>query len=267
MIYKMSYKQPSYGTIFKYLLYTDLLILKEVVVDKMINLAIWATATTAVMGHIMAAFGLANFGPFQLAGVVASAGLFEVFPSVMNLANDFAGDRTIDYQLTLPIPAWLVLLKIICYNAINSMILTIMVIPIGKLVLWNQFDLTGISIFKIICMIVVLSIFYATLTLWLAGKVTNLAKIGNVWMRFIFPFWFLGGFQFSWDALHKVFPTLAYFNLFNPMTYAMEGSRAALLGQNGYFNFWLCICALLVVTMLCFYNSYHALKRHLDFVG
>lgn len=263
----MNYRQPSYATTFKYLLYTDLNVLKEVIFDKILNLAIWATATIVVMGHIMKAQGLVNFGPFQLASVVASAGLFEVFPSVMNLANDFSGDRTIDYQLILPIPAWLVLLKIICYNAINCFILTIMVIPIGKLILWNQFALSEISFFKTLCMIIVLSIFYATVTLWLTSKVKNLAKIGNVWMRFIFPFWFLGGFQFSWNALHEVFPRLAYVNLLNPMNYAMEGSRAALLGQEGYFNFWLCIGILVIVTLLCFANSYYALKKQLDFVG
>ncbi len=256
-----------YIKIFWQLLQEELVIYKSNFLDKIINLSIWVSCTAGIFGYIMPAFGLsANFGSFQLAGLIASAGLFEVFPSVMVLVKDFDGDRVIDYHLTLPIPSWMILLKKLVYYAINCFSLCLGVIPIGKLVLWHQFDLSKIAIFPFLTMAVLISVFYGALTLWLASKVVNITKIGNVWMRFIFPLWFLGGFQFSWKVLHSIFPSFAYANLLNPLTYVMEGMRATLLGQEGYLNVWYCMAALVLFIVLCWWQASTRLKARLDFV-
>lgn len=256
-----------YADIFKQLLAEELLIYKSNFVDKIINLGIWVSATAAIFGYVMPSFGLEeSFGSFQLAGNIASAGLFEVFPSVMVFVNDIEGNRMINYHLTLPIPSWIILLKKLTYYSINCLSLCLGVIPIGKLVLWNQFDLTKISIIPFLFMAILTSIFYGSLTLWLASKVANMTKISNVWMRFIFPMWFLGGFQFSWEVLFEVSPALAYLNLLNPMTYVMEGMRASLLGQEGFISVWICIAALSVFVLLCWWRALTKLKQRLDFV-
>jgi len=256
-----------YAYVFKQLLIEELIIFRETFADKIIDLGIWVSCTAGIFGYIMPAFGLsADYGSFQLAGLIASAGLFEVFPSIMMLVSDIEGDRVISYQLTLPVPSWLILMKKIAYYAINGLSLAICVTPIGKLVLWNQFSLTNISIIPFLLMVIVTSIFYGTLILWLASKVKSMSKIGNIWMRFIFPMWFLGGFQFSWSVLYKVCPPLAYLNLLNPMTYVMEGMRAALLGQQEFLSVWLCILALIVFSMLSGWRATVKLKQRLDFV-
>ena len=256
-----------YLSIFKQLLVEELVIFRETFGDKIINLSIWVSITAGIFGYIMPAFGLAaDYGSFQLAGLIASAGLFEIFPSVMMLVSDIEGDRVISYQLTLPLPSWLILIKKITYYALNALSLSLCVMPIGKLVLWNQFDLTQIRIIPFLLMVITSSIFYGTLTLWLASKVQNMSKIGNVWMRFIFPIWFLGGFQFSWGVLYKMYPIFAYINLLNPMTYVMEGMRAALLGQQEFLSVWLCILALIIFSILSGWRATIKLKQRLDFV-
>lgn len=256
-----------YWTIFKQLVAEELVVFKEVFFDKIVNLAIWVSIVAGIFGYIMPEFGLAaDYGSFQLASLIASAGLFEIFPSVMTLLSDIEGDRVISYQLTLPLPSWMILMKKATYYAINSLTLAICVTPIGKLVLWNQFDVTKIRIIPFILMLIVVSIFYGTFTLWLTARAKNMAAIGNVWMRFLFPMWFLGGFQFSWAVLYKISPTLAYINLINPMTYVMEGTRAALLGQQEFISVWICILALGIFSILSGWYATIKLKQRLDFV-
>ena len=257
-----------YFNVFKHLLLTDFSIFMQVFKDKFINLFIWVGITAAVMGYVMPAFGLAgDYGSFQLAGLLASAGLFEVFPSVMSLVSDFEGDRMISYHLTLPIPSWLVLVKTACFYALSAMILTVCVLPMGKLVLWNQFDLSQINYFRLATIVTVTGSFFGIFTLWITSMVTDVAHIGNVWMRFIFPLWFLGGFQFSWKVLHGLFPWFAYINLANPMIYTMEATRVALLGNEpAYLPFWVCVVAIIGFKVLFATHALVRLKKRLDFV-
>ncbi len=263
----MNMSLTFYCNVFWNMLAEEMIVFRENFVDKIINLSIWVSITAAIFGYIMPAFGLAaDYGSFQLAGLIASAGLFEVFPSVMVLVNDIQGPRVISYNLILPIPSWMVLLKKLCFYAINSISLCLCVSPIGKLVLWNQFDLSKISFVPFMLMVIMISVFYGALALWLASKVQNMTKVSNVWMRFIFPMWFLGGFQFCWAVLHKVSPTFAYLNLLNPMTYVMEGIRASLLGQQGFISVWLCLLALMLFSSLCWWRALVRLKKRLDFV-
>jgi len=265
--YIMSLSYSFYFNVFRQLLAAEFIVFKANFKDKIIDLFIWVGITAAIMGYVMPAFGLAaDYGVFQLAGLVASGGLFEVFPSVMNLVSDFEGDKQIDYQLILPVPSWLIMVKTATFYALNAIILGVSVIPMGKLVLWYQFDLTKINIIQTIAIIIAISIFYGFFTLWLASRLENTLKIGSVWCRVIFPLWFLGGFQFSWMVLHKLFPTFAYVNLINPMTYIMEGIRGALLGQEGYLNVWLCALALAGFSLVFGLDSIRRLKKRLDYV-
>ena len=108
--------------------------------------------------------------------------------------------------------------------------------------------------------------FYACFVIWVSSIVANMAHMGSVWARYIFPMWFMGGFQFSWIALHKALPNVAYINLLNPMMYITEAGRVSMLGQANYINFWLCLLAISAFSVLCFALGIRNLKRRLDFV-
>lgn len=236
--------------------------------DKFIDLTIWISLTTVVTAYILPYFGLtSDFGVFQLGGLIAAAGLFELGNSnVVDLVSDFEGDRVISYNLTLPIPSWLAIVSKAGYYFIVYTILSLLMLPIGKLCLWNQLDLAIVHYPKLILSIFSLSLFYASFALWVASIVPNIAKMGQVWSRFIFPLWFLGGFQFSWMASYKTIPLLAIANLINPMIYITEAVRVTLLGQEGFINFWVCLIAILFFATLCMYMGVIRLKKRLDFV-
>ena len=208
-------QKVSYFTVCKNLIKADLIIFKQMFLDKFIDLSIWVVLTTIVTAYIMPYFGLTvDFGVFQLGGLIAATGLLEMGNSnTVELVSDFEGDRVISFNLTLPIPSWLALVSKAGYYFIIYTILSLLMLPIGKLCLWNQFDLASVHYPKFILAIFALNLFYASFALWMASIVPNINKMGQVWMRFIFPLWFLGGFQFSWMASYKTIPSFAMVNL------------------------------------------------------
>lgn len=253
--------------IFKHLLYAKLVNIRTVLIEKVINISIWAGCTIFVMGYLMQAFGLAkNFGSFQLAGILAVVGLFELYGNTATLVADIEGDRTISYYLTLPTSMATVILSYICYYVIISMAMSLAVLPLGKIILWRQLDLMAVAWAKFFLFMVLINLVWATFAFILASHLSSIDRLGTAWCRVIFPLWFLGGFQISWMATHTVAPALAYVMLFNPVIYATEGIRSAMLGQEGYLPFWLCCLVMagtLVITILW---SFKALKKRLDLV-
>lgn len=256
-----------YFNVFKELIRADLSGTWKNLVDKMINVSIWLTITLLIFSYIMQNFGLQQgYGVFQYGSIVASMGLFEMFPSAVRLLSDFENEKTILYNLTLPIPSWVALLSKVTFYALNSLVLALCVIPVGKLILWNQLDLPQIAWSKLVLLLFFSSFFYGSLTLWLASMIPDMTQIQNIWMRCIFPLWFLGGFQFSWSVLHKTLPVLAFANLMNPIIYITEASRSTVLGQEGFINFWICLVAISTITLLFLLFAMSNLKKRLDFV-
>lgn len=254
-------------TVCKNLILSDLLIFKKEFFDKFINLTIWIVLTIFISGYIMPYFGLPDtFGVFQLGGVIAAIGIYESYSSVAEFVADLQGDRVIDYNLTLPIPSWLAIVSKAGYYFIIYFGLSIVILPICKLTLWNQLDLAQINYLKLLLALILQSIFGACFTIWASSVIGNMLQMGNVWSRFIFPMWFMGGFQFSWKAIYHVLPIVAWITLINPMIYITESVRVALLGQADYLNFWLCLMAITLFSVIFFAMGMSNLKKKLDYV-
>ena len=128
-------QKVSYFTVCKNLIKADLIIFKQMFLDKFIDLSIWVVLTTIVTAYIMPYFGLTvDFGVFQLGGLIAATGLLEMGNSnTVELVSDFEGDRVISFNLTLPIPSWLALVSKAGYYFIIYTILSLLMLPIGKL--------------------------------------------------------------------------------------------------------------------------------------
>lgn len=251
----------------KHLLYADLKIFTENFKDKCADLLIWIISMVLVTYYIMPTFGLSHgYTPFLIASLCASAGLFEMWTSTVAWVSDLTGEQIISYYLTLPIPSWLIFVRSMIVNAINSAILGVLVLPICKILLWNHVNFTSLHLPKFIFFLLLLNTFYGAFSLLLASSVSSMQTIGSLWMRFIYPLWFFGCFQFSWSALYAISPALAYINLLNPMTYVMEGVRNAILGPQGSLPFWICATMLILATALFAIVGIRRMKKQLDFV-
>lgn len=253
--------------VFKELLRTDLKIFKQIINDKIINFLIWVVTSAWVNTYLMSAFGVSqDYATFMIAGFCATAGFFEIYPSVVQWVNDIEGDQIISYYLTLPIPAWLMLARMVVFFALSSGALSLIVLPTCKLLAWNNFDINTFSIIHFSCIFIVMNLFFGAFTLVITSFVKNMSSLSNVWMRFVYPVWFLGGFQYSWQTLYKTSPVLGYIALINPMTYVMEAIRISILGHQGYLPFWLCLLVTVFFTVVCTITGIVRLKKRLDFV-
>jgi ABC-type polysaccharide/polyol phosphate export permease len=249
------------------LLQSDLEIFTQTIGDKLIDLFIWIVTMVLVTNYLMPSFGLTtDYTGFMVASLVVSAGLFEVYGSVTTLISDFEGHDITSYYCTLPMPSYLVFIEKIAYYTINTCAMGILVLPISKLLAWNTLDLSQLHIGKFLLIFMLSNIFYASFTLWTTSRVKGMEQIGSVWMRFVYPLWFLGGFQYSWLVLYKFSPTLAYISLINPMVYVMEAARAAVLGQEGSLPYWACLGMLALFTVLCTWHGLTRLKKRLDYI-
>ncbi|MFA5075148.1 MAG: ABC transporter permease [Candidatus Babeliales bacterium] len=254
--------------IFKQLMFTKFTNLKSTIKDKFINFYIWAASTIFVTGYIMQAFGLSNdFGAFQLGGVLASVGLFELYTNAVTFVSDLEGDRSIDYYLTLPTSVFTVFCSYIIYYAFISSIMGILLLPLAKAILLDRFVLANVAWFKLLFFTILINLVCATATLLLSALIPAMDKFDILWTRFIFPLWYFGGFQYSWFSLNEKVPWLSYIMLINPMTYATEGMRAALLGQEGYLPFWFCCLVLIIMWIFIGIWAFKVLKKRLDFVA
>jgi hypothetical protein len=256
----------SYWPIFYYLLLTDLHVFKKDFFGKVVDTAIWVVISLLVASYILPSLGVpADYGVLTLSGLLASAGLMEVYPNAMSLAADLTGQKIISYELTLPVPSWLVVVKKIIYFALTAASVSMVVLPIGKIMLFEQLDFSQVSWAKLVLIFVLTNAFNGAFALFIGTTVKNIAT-DHTWMRFVFPIWFLGGFQFSWRLLYQVSPLCAYIDLLNPYIHITEGTRAALLGQPGYLSYWFCITGIVFFTLLFTIWGIYRMKKKLDFV-
>ena len=254
----------NHARVFWQLLIRTFVIFKPEFKDKIINCLIWTVISTAVFALIMPSMGLKNFGAFTLMSGAASWGFFSSIKNIATTIGDLDGDKTIFYELTLPIPQWMIFAKIGLSNAIVSYIIALFVMPIGKIILWNGISLEHFSFFKFYFVIFLGCLFYGFFSLLIASITKSLYGLDNIWIRIIFPLWFLGCYQFSWQAMYSISPMLAYINLLNPLTYAMEGARAASLDPAHSLPYWNCIAALSFFTVIAAIIGIHKMKKRLD---
>lgn len=257
----------QYIRVVRQIIAVDLVIFRQGILARGIDLSIWLALTLIVAGYVLPSFGMSqHFGVFQLCGILSSIGLFEVYPNVMNLISDIHGDRIISYYLTLPLPSRLVFAAKVIYWCIASLLLTVLVIPLGVALLWGRIDMHQLQYGKLFVAVLCANIFTACFTLFVVSITPSLQRIGSVWMRLIFPLWFMGGFQFSWYALYQTVPWLAYIDLINPMIYVTESTRVAVMGTGEYMDFWLSIFLVCVFSVASFGVGVWRLSRRLDCV-
>jgi hypothetical protein len=250
----------------KTLLMTDLKAFRPIVLDKVIDMFIWVSLTVIITTYVLPNMGIqANYGLFMVGALISSVSVFETWPSIFNMMHDFEHARITHYYATLPMPTWMVFARLIVYNAIICSFLSALVLPFCLLWMWNTLSLMAINWFKFIPMFVVANVFYGALGPFIASWVKTSVQTEHVWMRLIFPLWYLGGFNFSWDALYMALPWLAYMSFFNPILHATEGYRAALLGTSA-FPFWVSLSYLAAISLVVSWIGVVRLKKRLDFI-
>jgi hypothetical protein len=251
-----------------WLLWRDIRLLRKNMVDTLIDSLIMPTSFIIIGGYIFPYLGMpANYGSFMVVGSLmmmcyGACAWLGASPLIADLEND----RSITYILTLPIPSWIVPIKIATGFACQAMIRNIFTLILGKIILLDRFDLSQLSIPKFALMYVIANLLFGFLATTIAFWVNNSFEFGRFWMRIGSQLVFFSGFQFTWYVFYKSLPTLAYIDLINPLLYAFEGTRAAILGQHSSLNYWVCVgVSLMWIVVLGFVSNY-LFKKKLDCV-
>jgi len=257
----------SYAKIFWQLLKTDLLIYKQNVKDQIIDVLIWVIPLTLVYTYIFPQIGMTkDFGSFYVVGTMVSVAVFNIWNAATVFVADLEGDKAISYPLTLPMPSKLYFIKLAVGYACKTIVTSFLMLPLGKLLLWNKINFANISIFKFILIFLSINLFVGIFAIFAISVPKNIRTLDSILMRIIFPLWFLSGAEFSWQTLYGFSTWLAFLLFFNPFLYLMEGARAAVLGQADYLNFWICLAVIWVGGVLFGLVGIRRLKRNLDFV-
>ena len=250
------------------LLKTDLLIFKTQFANMIIDNCFWISICTLISAYVLPKLGMtSSYGAFFVIGAIGSSAVFQTFGNVSRVVADLDGEKIITYPLTLPLPGWLLMVQKALSFAVQSALIGLVILPIGKLLLMDRLNLSLINPLQFFVIYITLQIFIAGFfTMFFVSITEKMSRILNVWTRVLFPLWFMGGSQFSWQTLHQVSPSFAKICLFNPFIYAFEGLHAATLGQDGYLPFWLCVGMIWLFIIVFAVISIRRMKKRLDFI-
>lgn len=256
----------KYLRIFKDLLVTDFIIMKGNIRASIINTIIWTAAVTVVSTYVLPAIGInKSYGAMMLIASIATCGVFQIFGNAAFFVGDIDGDKTISYQLTLPLPGWLLWTQKALYFAVHSAIISLFILPLGKLLIGNQLVLSGINPLKFIAAFCFTHLLFGCFTLVMIAYTPNMSKIEHVWTRLLFPLWFFGGSQYNWYTLNTINPSLSYVTLANPFVYAFEAIKSASLdGQ--YLPFWVSISVIIIFCAIFIFIGHKKLQHRLDYL-
>jgi ABC-2 type transport system permease protein len=216
--------------------------------------------------YVMPLLGLpVTFGTFLLASSVIGMCFNSAGTDGNDLIADLESNRAISYELSLPTTYWLVCLKIGLGYAIKSFMLNLFILPVAFIVL-PSLQFANFSVMKFTLIFASANILFGFWAVCVALWVKDSLGYGRFWIRWGWLLFVVGGYQFDWATMYRAMPRAALINLANPMVYAYEGMRAALMGGGHSINFWLCLAALWFFIVLFVFADIHLFKKRLDCV-
>jgi hypothetical protein len=198
--------------------------------------------------------------------MVVMMGAYSAWAGSIPIAADLERTQSILYELTLPLPYWMVWIKNGLYLAMKSAVFNIAPFFLGKLILGDQFNISNFSLISFAIIYIIASLFFGMFALWSTVITKSVESHSRLELRLIGPMFFLNGFTASWAAMYAASASLGIFVCFLPWIYAYEGCRAAILGQDGYMPLWRCVLMLTIFTLLIIISSVRLFKKRMDCV-
>lgn len=187
-----------------------------------------------IFGKVLPGSGLAApyFATLMLPGIVALTGMIAAMQGVtLPLVLDLGYAREIDDRLLSPLPVWWVPLEKVLFAAMRGAIASSVIFPLGWWILGNGFSVRTDRIGMLIGMVILTAFVGSTIGL-LMGTVIKPEQISLMFTLIFTPLLFTGCTYYPWDALGNI-RWFQVATLFNPLTYASEGLRYAMVPPLG----------------------------------
>ena len=202
-----------------------------------------------IFGRVMVGSGYmpVAYKSLLLPGIIAISMVFTgVWTVCMPLIAEFQWTREIEDRLLAPIDiSWIAIEKVIA-GMIQALVAGLVVLPLAWIVLRPGVDIRIHQPFEFVTMMLLVALFSASGGLAL-GCSMNQQHIGLMFSMILTPMVFFGCTYYPWSAL-STFPILQKVVLVNPLVYASEGLRAALVPQFSHLS------TVAILVALCFFD-------------
>ena len=186
-----------------------------------------------IFGRVMVGSGYmpVAYKSLLLPGIIAISMVFTgIWAVCMPLIAEFQWTREIEDRLLAPIDiSWIAIEKVVA-GMIQASVAGLVVLPLAWLVLGRGVDISIHGPLKFVAMILLVALFSAAGGLAL-GCSMNQQHVGLMFSMILTPMIFFGCTYYPWSALNT-FPILQKAVLINPLVYASEGLRSALVPQS-----------------------------------
>lgn len=215
-----------------------------------------------VFGKVMVSSGFMpeRYQALLLPGIIAVCMMISGIQGVaLQLVTDFQYTREIEDRLLAPIRTEGVALEKLVAGMIQALIAGLVVIPLAWLIMGSGLDVQpgGWLAFAGIALLVAL--FSAACGLGL-GCTIDQSQIGIMFTIIVAPLIFFGCVYYPWSALEP-FPILQKLVLLNPLVYASEGFRGALVPATDHLSLPLIVAALAVADVALVWLGLKAFMR------
>ncbi len=169
-----------------------------------------------------------NFAALLLPGIVGLTELMAAIQGItLPLALDLGYAREIDDRLLAPMPIWLVAAEKMLFASLRSMVAGSVIFPAAWWVLGSRYAVRGDRAGILIGMIVLAAFAGSGIGL-VIGTVVKPEQISLMFSIILTPLLFTGCTYYPWSALGNI-RWFQVITLFNPLTYAAEGLRYAMV--------------------------------------
>lgn len=188
-------------------------------------------ATLFIFGKILPGIGMASpeYAKILMPGMVVLTIVITALESMaMPLVIEFGWTKEIEDRLLAPVPvAWVAVQKVL-FAAARGLVAGAVIFPLGILIVGSQaVHLTLHNLGPVVFYSVAAALVGAVIGLTL-GTLVNPQQINMMFALILTPMLFTGCTQYPWAELSHL-RWFQILTLFNPMTYASEGMRAAMV--------------------------------------
>lgn len=189
-----------------------------------------------IFGKVLPGIGFARpgFAAILLPGIVGLTVVTTALQGVtLPLVLDLGFAREIDDRLLAPLPVNLVAVEKVIFAAIRGLIAGAIIFPLAWWILGSGFQVRTDAIGTLISIMILTAFAGATMGLFI-GTTVKPEQIGLMFALIFTPLIFTGCTYYPWGTLDSI-RWFQVITLFNPLTYAAEGLRYAMVPSiNGH---------------------------------
>jgi ABC-2 type transport system permease protein len=222
------------ATAFLAIIRRDLLVTRRQAIPFLLQTLLQPLFYLFVFGKVLSSIGATGggFSVVLLPGVVAITTFLTAFQATaIDLARDLSFTLEIEDRLLAPIPVTLVAVEKILLAAMRGLLAGALIFPLGYWILGDGYQVRTDRLIILIGLLILVAFVGAAFGV-LLGTLAPVQQLPLLFALVLTPLIFTGCVFYPWSALENIkwFQTLT---LFNPLTYASEGLRYAMVPPIG----------------------------------